>query len=101
MKTPRQVYDEVSKYIVSNTSGSSYNQWYVGIASNPRARLFEDHAVDESKDYWIYINTGNDSDARNIEGALIKNLRTQGDVGGGDNFTKFVYAYLTNNHTTP
>ena len=44
-----------------------YSQWYVGVATDPRARLFQDHNVNEQSDAWIYDNCGTDTAARSVE----------------------------------
>ncbi len=31
------------------------SDWYVGIASDPRDRLFNDHNVDEQNGFWMKV----------------------------------------------
>ena len=80
--------------------GGDYSDWYVGIASDPRQRLFNDHTVDEKKDAWIYREAINAEAARTVEEYFINKIGTDGDTGGGDYTTKFVYAYKKASHTT-
>lgn len=92
-----QIIAEIKAYI--GNRGGSYSSWYVGIASNPRQRLFNDHCVDEKSDAWIYREAVNADAARTAEDYFVNKLSTSGDTGGGDYSTKFVYAYKKASHT--
>lgn len=95
-KTPNQIVADIDGYI--RQSGRPYSEWYVGIASNPRDRLFVDHCVSETSDHWIFRDAGTDSAARAIEQAFFK-AGCRGGPGGGDHTTTFVYAYFITNST--
>ncbi len=95
----KKVIQEIRDYILK--CGGSYSAWYVGIAQNPQSRLFNDHAVNEKSDSWIYRKVSSSDSARNIEQYFIETLKTDGDTGGGDDSTDSVYAYKKNNHTNP
>lgn len=97
--TAQQAYDEIAKYITNN-GGGNYSNWYAGIASDPKARLFTDHKVSETSGKWIYCPCTNDAHARSAEEALLK-LGCDGASGGGDSSTTWVYAYLKTNQTSP
>jgi hypothetical protein len=94
-----KIIQEIKDYITR--LGGLSSAWYIGIARNPRLRLFNDHAVNEKNDEWIFRTASNSDSARNIEQYLIEQLGTAGDTGGGDEYTKAVYAYKTNLHTNP
>lgn len=79
--------------------GGSYSDWYVGIASDPKQRLYNDHSVDEKNGAWIYRQTENSGVAREIEEYFIDTLGTDGGAGGGDYSTKYVYAYKKTSYT--
>ena len=79
--------------------GGRYSEWYAGIASIPRQRLFNDHNVNEQTDGWIYREAFDSNSARAVEDYLISTLRMTGDTGGGDYSTKFVYAYKKSSQT--
>ena len=87
---------EVVNYISSR--GGSYSDWYAGIASDPKDRLFNDHRVDEKADCWIFRDCGSDGVARNVERHFLAK-RCQGGDGGGDYQTKYFYAYKVKPHT--
>jgi hypothetical protein len=97
-KTAQQIYDEIKAFI--DKRGEPYSNWYAGIATNARKRLFEEHNVSEKDDPWIWHRCSSDQAARNVEGALLK-LGCDGDTGGGDESTTSVYAYLKSSHTNP
>jgi len=87
-KTARQTINDHIK-----SRGGSYSEWYVGIASEPRHRLFVEHNVDETNDKWIYHRCQSSAEARQVEEFFLNNLGTDGGPGGGDQATKYVYAY--------
>lgn len=78
--------------------GGNYAAWYAGIASSPRERLFNDHAVREQGDGWIFDNCGSDTAAREIEQYFLSR-GCQGGPGGGDSQTKYIYVYRVAPHT--
>lgn len=94
--SPNQIAGEIATYI--NNNGGSPRAWYVGIASDPRTRLFNDHNVQERGDDWIYRDCGTHQVARDIEQHFL-NQGCDGGPGGGDHTTRFVYAYKKNGHT--
>lgn len=80
--------------------GGYYRDWYVGIASDVRQRLFADHGVREKGDYWIFRDCGTDTAARDAEDYFLRK-GCDGGPGGGDYTTKYVYAYRKAPHTRP
>ncbi len=93
-----RIISDFKNYIGSYLT--SWTNWYVGIASSPETRLFTDHSVDRQSDKWVYsMPCINADSARKVEEYLIKTFNAKGDVGGGDNDTKYVYAYLITNHS--
>lgn len=79
--------------------GGAYSDWYVGIASDPKQRLFNDHNADEKNGAWIYREAEGSSAAREIEEYFINTLGTDGGSGGGDYSTKYIYAHKKTSHT--
>jgi len=72
--------------------GGGYSQWYCGIASDPKNRLFNDHNVSEKNGWWIFRDAGSDDAARRVEDYFFRK-GCKGGPGGGYNGTRFVYAY--------
>ena len=97
MATAKEVYDSIMQYI--NSVSTNYPSWYVGIASDPKSRLFNDHKVSETFGKWIFQDTGSEETARTVEKYIIDTHKTKGDTGGGDKTTTSVYAYLITNAT--
>ena len=96
-KLNQEIISEIKSYIAK--CGGSYSDWYVGIASAPKQRLFNDHSVDEKNGFWIYHETENSNSARDIEDYLINTLGTDGGTGGGDYSSRYVYAYKKTSYT--
>ena len=94
--SPTGVIEAIGAHI--RRCGGRYAEWYAGIASDPRARLFDDHNVDREHDAWIYRNAGSSTTARSLEQHFIA-LGCKGGSGGGDRSTHFVYAYKIKRHT--
>jgi len=96
-KSAQQVYDEIVAFI--KKQGRAYKDWYCGIASDPKERLFTEHNVPKENG-WIYRQCNNDTDARKVEKALIE-LGCDGAPGGGDETSVYVYAYIKRATTNP
>lgn len=94
----RTVYDEILTHM--NKQGGPYTAWYCGIASDWQDRLFNDHQVPRQGHWYIARQCYNDTDARNVEQALLA-LGCDGGTGGGDSTTAYVYAYLKSRETNP
>jgi len=99
MKTTTEANETVANldnYIRRN--GNVYSSWYVGIAADPRGRLFGDHKVRENGDAWIYEGCESDTAARQVEQRFLA-AGCQGGSGGGDVRSRYVYAYKIATHT--
>lgn len=92
----QQIIREIYDYI--RQRGSAYPNWYVGIASDPRQRLFVDHNVDEHNGAWISRNCQTHTAARQVEEYFL-NLGCRGGTGGGDHTTRYAYAYKITSST--
>lgn len=91
-----RVAGEIEQYI--NDNGGRFPDWYSGIASDPRQRLFVDHNVTENPGFWIYHPCSTDGIAREVEQHFL-GKGCKGGPGGGDRTTKYVYAYKITNST--
>lgn len=98
MATGQSIINDINAYM--QKCGGKASDWYVGIAADARARLFNDHCVNEKTDAWIYRQADTSTMARSVEDAYHKSGH-DGGPGGGDNSTVFVYAYRKGSHTDP
>jgi hypothetical protein len=98
-KSEMELRNEIKNFIDEN--GGSYKSWYVGISSDPAKRLFNEHNVDEKNDVWIYDFAFSADVARKIEDYFVNYLGTDGGTGGGDEYSKGIYAYKKNSRTNP
>jgi hypothetical protein len=97
MNSLQNIINEILNYVKQNDAILS--TWYVGIASDPKQRLFNDHGVIELDYGWIFRNCGSSDIARAAEAYLINTLGFDGGSGGGDQYSSFVYAYKKGSHT--
>lgn len=86
------VDQNIANDIVNHVGNDRVSAWYVGIATDPETRLFQDHNVDKKYGRWIYRQAKSEADARDTEQYLLKHYSFQGGPGGGDK-PRFVYAY--------
>lgn len=95
----QQVYNQIVAHI--KKQGGTYSSWYCGITSDWDSRLFDEHKVPRDENYWyIARQCYKVNDARTVENALVK-LGCDGGVGGGDETSVYVYAYLKGTMTNP
>ncbi len=96
--TKQQIITDIDAYMRQH--GSPNSTWYVGIASDVRDRLFNDHNVNEKSGVWIFRQAISSSVAREVEKAYL-DAGCDGGSGGGDASTIYVYAYRKTNSTNP
>ena len=94
----QEALNEIVAHI--DNQGGAYFDWYCGITADIESRLHGDHKVPH-KDHWFITRTcETETDARAMEATLIE-LGCDGAPGGGDEATKYVYAYLKTAVTEP
>ena len=98
-KSVDQTVSEIMQHI--RDCGGPVSTWYVGIASDPQTRLFNNHQVHENGDAWIFRNTPSHEIARAIEQYFVSRVGTDGGPGGGDVNSIHVYAYKKTRSTNP
>ena len=98
-KNKQQIIQEINAHI--KQEGSGYKAWYVGISKDARNRLFNDHNVPEKNSWWIHREASSSQVAREIEDYFVNTLHTDGGTGGGDQSSKYVYAYKKTTSTNP
>ena len=95
----QKIIDDIKKYILK--SKGDYSSWYVGVSSDARKSLFEEHKVKEKGDRWIYKTAITSEIAREVERYLLVVLKIDGVVGSGEETDKMIYAYKKVAHTDP
>lgn len=96
--TSQQIVNDITNYVFK--IGGLYKEWYIGITSDGRQRLFNDHQVNENTDNWIFAPADTNEIARYTETYFL-NQGYDGGTGGGDTSSKIVYAYKKNGRTNP
>lgn len=77
-----------------------YNEFYVGITNNAEKRLFEEHRVDKSKQWWIFSPADDEDIARKVEEHYLGFGMKGGPGGGsGNGDAKYVYCYVISPYT--
>src|SRR3989338_246691 len=84
--------DQIIRDFTAYMDGEPYSDWYVGITSDLRKRLFNDHNVSESNGVWIHRDAESEATARAVEKHFL-DLDADGGGGGGDGSSRYVYAY--------
>ena len=80
MVSTEQAYKEIFDYMIS--VGGVFSDWYVGVTSDVRQRLFVDHRVQEETDAWVHKPCADDASARKVEANFLR-LGCDGAGGGG------------------
>ncbi len=99
MSTEEQVRTYLNDKLKKHRATTN-DQWYVGIATDPKDRLFKDHNVDKSQDQWAYSKADTEEIARSVEKRFL-DAGCDGGPGGGDTGSKLVYVYLKSGRTEP
>lgn len=88
MSTAREIVKDIKDHVGKD----SYSNWYAGIASHAKVRLFTHHNVDKKSGRWISRVADSNAAARTAE-AKLHQLGFDGGPGGGGSATTKVYAY--------
>ena len=96
--TGQQIIADIDAYMSQH--GGKNPDWYVGIATDARRRLFDEHKVLEKGGAWIYRLAVTTDIARQVEKAYLA-AGCDGGTGGGDEGTDYVYAYKKTPATEP
>ena len=90
--------EAITNDILQHIGDRAKSNWYVGIATDVKDRLFSDHNVDEKNGSWIFRKAASEKEARDIEQSLLDNYSFKGGTGGGGN-PQHVYAYQITSST--
>ena len=99
MSTEQQVRTFLNDKLKARPATSN-DQWYVGIATDAKDRLFKGHNVSKDQDQWAHSKADTEEIARSVEKHFL-DAGCDGGPGGGDAGSKFVYVYLKSRRTEP
>lgn len=83
---------EVIDEHLQKDSKKFYFEYYVGITDDIERRLFTEHKVPKENHWYIWVKTDDPSIARKVEDHYLK-LGMEGDKGGGNDKSIYVYCY--------
>lgn len=96
-KDRQTIISEFKEYM--NDHGGAATSWYVGVATDPEDRLFNEHSVQRNGDAWIYDEAYSAEAAASIEKYFIEIVGTDGSGGGWTGTSDWVYLYRKAPHT--
>lgn len=76
-----QIIKDINEHL-QKSGRSYYSDFYIGISSDARNRLFKEHHVKENS-WWIYRVADSSGVAREVEQYYLK-LGMRGNTSGGD-----------------
>ena len=96
-KTANQILADIDAHL-QNSKKQYYSDFYIGITNDINRRLFTEHNVAKSGNWWIYREALNKTTAQSVEEYYL-NKGMQGDTGGGTDDSTYVYCYEITNTT--
>jgi hypothetical protein len=79
-----------------------FGAWYVGIASEPKHTMQEEHCVDLEKDVWLYKQAMSFAACRTVQRYFCDQLKTDGKpILSGSSDMDCVYLFLKSKRTRP
>lgn len=91
--------NEIVAAVRAKAGNDKHSDWYVGIAADAEAALFERHKVSKAAGSYVSRTADSSSIAREAESTLHAD-GFDGGPGGGDASTKSVYAYKKTSTTS-
>jgi len=98
-RTKEQIIGDITRHI--QTRGGSYRDWYVGVGTDARDRLFTTHEVRPKVDRWILRRAESPEAAREVATYFTGTLAVDGKLDPDDGAADAVYAYRKSAHTKP
>lgn len=91
MATKNQIISEINNHLTKSRK-QCYSDFYVGTTNNIERRLFGEHNVKKNSQWYIWEEADSKDVAQEVEKFFL-NKGMQGDTGGGNADTVFVYCY--------
>lgn len=96
----QQIKFEIFGYI--KEFGSNFDDWFVGISSDPKNTMCDQHQVDEIKDIWLYKQAVSFGACRTIQSYFLENLKTDGlPILEGNEDMDCIYLFKKSSRTLP
>lgn len=96
----QQIKYEILAYI--KEFGGDFHDWYVGISSDPKYSMFQEHSVHKDDDIWLYKQALTFAACKTVQNYFLEILKTDGEaVIEGNEDTDCVYLYKKSDRTTP
>ena len=82
--------------------GGDFNDWYVGVAADPKCTMFQKHSVHQKNDIWLHKQALTFTACKTIQRYFLEILKTDGEaVSEGNEDTDCVYLYKKSERTNP
>ena len=96
----QQIKFEILAYM--KEFGGDFNDWYVGIAADPKDIMFQTHKVHKEDDIWLHKQALTFTACKTIQKYFLEILKTDGEaVLEGDEDTDCIYLYKKSSRTIP
>ena len=96
----QQIKYEILAYI--KEFGGDFNDWYIGIAADPKKTMFEKHNVHQENDIWLYKQALTYTACKTIQDYFLQILKIDGvSITDGNEDTDCVYLYKKSERTIP
>lgn len=97
MATKVQIIADINSHL-QKSKKQYYSDFYIGITNDIERRLFEEHKVSKDYGWGIYRNGDTKAVAQAVEEYYL-DKGMQGDTGGGNEDTTYVYCYEITDYT--
>ena len=96
-KSEFEIIDDINSHLQESCK-QYYSDYYIGITNNIERRLFGEHNVSKENAWWIWCTAVDKETAQQVEEYfLAKGM--QGNTGGGNDDTVYVYCYEVTKNT--
>lgn len=81
---------------------SEFEDWYIGISSNPKTKMQAEHNVNEAEDIWLYRQALSLRACQTIQRHFVEGLGLSGElVAEGTEDCNCIYLYKKSHRTCP
>ncbi|MCB1379734.1 MAG: hypothetical protein KDK89_15415 [Alphaproteobacteria bacterium] len=96
----QQIKFEIYSYI--KEFGGKFGEWYIGIATDPKATMRLAHGIDEEHDIWLYKQAVSFRACQTVQRHFTEMLGVEGElVSSGPEEADCVYLYKKSPRTRP